>query len=690
MASRLHTALGNHAEDWQAPLNDENERLNRDAASKRYGKDPCEDNPVNPRHTDTIGDLVNRRYGRRSVVKGALAVSAISAVAGAGALLRSPAASAATPKRSFTFSEVTHGVDETHHVADGYRADILIRWGDAVTADAPQFDPHHQTPEAQEKQFGYNNDYIGYLPLPLGSNSSEHGLLFINHEYTNRELMFPGLGIQPGKVNFVGMTQQLIDIEMSAHGGSVVEVRKAGSTWAVVKKSRYGRRITTRTTPMRLSGPVAGDDAAKTSADPSGSTVIGMLNNCAGGRTPWGTILTGEENIRGYFWTDGDRKAVADNHRRYGIPGQWYAWGKYYDRFNIDKEPNEPNRFGYIVEIDPYDPNSIPLKRTALGRMAHEGANVTVNRDGRVVAYMGDDAPFEYLYKFVSNGRFSGDQRAANRNLLDDGTLFVARFNTDGTLKWLPLTHGVGPLTVANGFPSQADICIRTRQAADAVGATPMDRPEDVEPNPVTGKVYVMLTNNSRRRPEQTDAANPREKNSFGHIIEIIPANGDHAADSGRWDILLKAGDPSIASVGALYHPDTSNNGWFASPDNCAIDYEGRLWVTTDQGRSWGKTQTADGVYAVETEGALRGHSRMFFRTPVGAEMCGPEFTPDDQTLFLAVQHPAADGAMDYKGFERNSTFEDPATRWPDFDEKMPVRPSVVVVTKKGGGKIGT
>ena len=486
------------------------------------------------------------------------------------------------------------------------------------------------------------------------------------------------------------MTQALIDIEMSAHGGSIIEVKKLGGKWGVVKDSRYARRITTRTTAMILSGPAAGDAALKTSADPTGTKVTGMLNNCAGGTTPWGTVLTGEENIRGYFWTDGDRKKVAEHYKRYSIPGKWYAWGKFHDRFNIDKEANESNRFGYIVEIDPYDPKSVPIKRTALGRMAHEGANVIVNGDGRVVAYTGDDARFEYLYKFVTSARLNAGDRAANLNILDHGTLYVARFDADGTIAWLPLVHGEGPLTKANGFASQADICIRTRQAADAVGATPMDRPEDVEPNPKTGKVYVMLTNNSKRKPGQEDAANPRAKNSFGHIVEITPANGDHAAATAKWEILIKAGDPSIAKVGAMYHPETSKNGWFASPDNCAIDNQGRLWVTTDQGRNWGKTQTADGVYAVETEGPLRGLSRMFFRTPIGAEMCGPVFTPDDRTLFLAVQHPAADGTKDYKGFERASTFEDPATRWPDFDDKMPVRPSVVVVTKKDGGIIGS
>lgn len=668
-------------------MTDDTRRLMQEATNKGQAYDLSEDIPINESAMPTMGDVINTRYGRRSVMKGALAVGAIGAIAGPGAMLNAGEALAATPRVSF--SEIEHGADENHHVAPGYDANVLIRWGDPVVTGAPPFDPYNQTPEAQEMQFGYNNDYLGYLPLPLGSDNSEHGLLFVNHEYTNEELMFPGLGKQDRKAKFSGMTQSLIDIEMSAHGGSVIEVKKLAGTWTYVLNSRYGRRITTRTTPMRLSGPAAGSAMTKTSADPGGRDVIGMLNNCAGGRTPWGTFLTGEENIRGYFWTDGDKKKVAGDYKRYGIPGMWYAWGKFHDRFNIDKEPNESNRFGYIVEIDPYDPNSVPVKRTALGRCAHEGANIIINGDGRAVAYTGDDARFEYLYKFVSSARFDPNSREANRDLLDDGTLYVARFNADGSLDWLPLVHGEGPLTAANGFASQAEVCIRTRQAADAMGATPMDRPEDVEPSQKTGKVYVMLTNNSKRKPEQVDAANPRAKNSFGHIVEITADGDDHGSASATWDILIKAGDPSVAAVGAMYHPDTSENGWFASPDNCAIDSQGRLWVSTDQGRGWGKTKTADGLYAVETEGELRGYSRMFFRTPVGAELCGPEFTPDDQSLFLAIQHPAADGTKDYEGFNRASTFEDPATRWPDFDDKMPVRPSVVVVTKKGGGTIG-
>ena len=649
-----------------------------------------DDIPTNANLSRTIGDVINARYGRRDILRGMLGVSATTALFGSAAAIAPSKARAAESR--YVFDELAWGNDETHHVAPGYDAQILLRWGDPITADAPEFDVMNQTAAAQSKQFGYNNDYVGFVPL---NDDGSRGLLCVNHEYTNEEVMFPGLGRQD-KVNFKGMTPELIDIEMAAHGGSVVEIaRDAAGKWQVVRDGKMNRRITPLDTAMTLSGPAAGHARLQTNDDPSGTKVIGTLNNCAGGLTPWGTWLMTEENFHGYFWTDkldADGKpditgaAEEKSWDRYGVPGMWYAWGQKHDRFNVDAEPNMPNKFGWVVEVDPMDPTSTPVKRTALGRFRHEGAETTVSKDGKLVVYMGDDNRFDYQYKYVSAGTVSDDP-AANGDLLDDGTLYVARFEEDGTINWLPLVHGTGPLTAENGFNDQGDVMIDTRLAADLLGATPMDRPEDAQPRG-DGTAYILLTNNTKRKQGDTNAANPRPESSFGHIIEIKEANADHAATSGTWSILVQCGDPKVAEVGAQWNPETSEHGWFGSPDNAAMDADGRLWISTDQGSSWGKTGKSDGLYALETEGEARGTSKLFFRCPIGGEMCGPYFTDDGETLFVAVQHPGTDGTKDIPGFERESTFEDPATRWPDFDPKMPPRPAVVVITKQGGGKI--
>jgi uncharacterized protein len=632
----------------------------------------------------TMGEIISARFSRRGFLKGSLAVSAIAATVSPLALMTADKAKAAGAS-AFNFTEVEAGVDETHHVAEGYDADILLRWGDAVLADAPAFDPANQTADAQRKQFGYNNDFVGFIPI---EGSNEHGLLVVNHEYTNPHLMFPGLvTLAEGEITMAPLTKEQVDIEIAAHGGSIVEIRKVDGKWQVVTDGQYNRRITADT-PMELTGPAAGSDRLKTSADATGTRVLGTLNDCAGGVTPWGTYIMAEENFHGYFGGELPAgHAEAANYERYGLPEGSYEWSNFYDRFDVSKEPNEPNRFGWIVEVDPMDPASVPKKRTALGRTKHEGAESVVNKDGRVVFYLGDDERFDYAYKFVTAGSYNLDDRAANMDLLDEGTLYAAKFAEDGTLQWLPLVHGEGPLTAENGFASQADVVIETRRAADLLGATKMDRPDDFQANPVTGKVYLLLTNNTRRTDEQVDAANPRAKNAFGHIIEIIEDGSDFAATTGRWEVLLKCGDPSVADVGATFSTDTTANGWFGMPDNCAIDSAGRLWVATD-GQGPTATGRTDGLWAVDTEGEARATSKLFFRVPIGAELCGPTFTPNDETAFVAVQHPA-DGGDDWEPFGRASYYEDPSTRWPDFDNAMPVRPSLVVITKQGGGKIG-
>jgi secreted PhoX family phosphatase len=636
-----------------------------------------EDKGSNDSKNETISDIISTRLGRRDFLRGSLAVSALSSV--------SLPALAAPGKARFSFKEIEAGSDENHHVAEGYDAKILMRWGDAVLKDAPAFNPMTQSADAQKLQFGYNNDFIGYIPMPGSANPARHGLLVVNHEYTNEELMFAGIGIQKTKeAAFAKMTKELVDIEIAAHGGSILEVKRDGD-WQVVAGSKYARRIT-GDMPIEVSGPAAGHERLRTKEDPSGRVVKGMLNNCAGGVTPWGTWLTCEENFNFYFRGATDAHPEAAKLKRYGIPGNMYAWGKFYDRFDVSKEPNEPNRYGWVVEIDPFDPTSTPKKRTALGRTKHEGAAGVVAKDGRYVVYLGDDERFDYVYKFVTKNKVDLSNLAANRNLLDEGTLYVARYKADGSGEWLPLVFGQGALTAEKGFASQADILIDTRIAADAVGATKMDRPEDVKADPLNNRVYVALTNNNRRTAEQVDAANPRAVNRFGHIIEMMPDDGNHTATGFRWEILLKAGDHTVASTAAQFHPDTTKNGWFGMPDNVAIDSRGGLWVATD-GNSPSKTARADGIWAVETEGELRGLSKHFYRVPAGAEMCGPCFTPDDETLFVAVQHPG-ETEEDFK--VPVSTFDNPTTRWPDFKDNMPPRPSIVAITKRGGGRIGS
>lgn len=633
--------------------------------------------------------ILQARLSRRQ----ALAVGAgATSLAALGSIGR--AAGNAGGPSTLTFAEVEHGADQTHHVARGYRAEILIRWGDPVLAGAPAFDPANLNAAAQARQFGYNNDFAAFMPLPRGSKTSDHGLLCVNHEYTVPQLMWRGV---TGREGGLGLNAEQVAVEMAAHGHSVIELRKTNGTWSVVPNSKYARRITASGTEMIVAGPAAGDARMKTSADPSGTRVIGTANNCSGGVTPWGTILFAEENFPFYFGgkLSSEREAVA--YKRYGFSEKSrYSWWRYDARFDLSKEPNEPNRFGWMVEYDPYDPNSQPVKRTAMGRFRHEGAGTALAPDGRAVIYMGDDQAFEYFYRFVSDKKVDLKDRAANRDVLDSGTLSVARFEDGGVVRWLPLVWGQGPLTPANGFASQADVLIEARRAADLVGATGMDRPEDADVDPATGRIYAVFTNNSQRKADaenprrRPDAANPRAINRFGHIIELTPlaaANGapDNGAEFYRWDIFLLAGDPRRPDVGARYNPGVSENGWLACPDNVAFDPKGRLWIATDQGDNWVRSGSMDGLYGCDVSGPGRALTRFFFRVPAGAEMCGPCFTPDGRTLFLCVQHPSEDVNTD-----QAIDYDRPATRWPDFKPGMPPRPAVVAVTKNDGGEIGS
>ncbi|MHC4392097.1 MAG: PhoX family protein [Planctomycetota bacterium] len=567
-----------------------------------------------------LTDLVEQRYSRRDLLR----QGAFALLASAVPIALAERASSARPAKlsSLTFPELRNEIPPTHQVARGYRADVLIRWGDPVLPGAPAFDPHALTAEGQARQFGYNNDFIGYAPLPRGSRSSTHGLLCVNHEFTDRHLMWPG--VQYGQ----RLAPPRVAVEMAAHGHSVLEVKKTPKGWRVVPGSAYARRITP-STPMKLSGPAAGHERLKTQADPTGTRVLGTLYNCAGGVTPWGTVLIAEENFQHYFV--GSPKGLKEerNYNRLRMTGLVpYRWGDRIPRFHLGKEPNEPNRFGWIVEFDPYDPESVPIKRTALGRFKHEGAACVRNRCGRVVLYSGDDEPFEYIYKFLSKEPCDPSDPGANRNVLDQGTLFVARAEASGKLHWMPLVFGTGPLTPKNDFHSQADVLIETRRAADLLGATPMDRPEDVEANPVTGRVYAMLTSNPLRTTEQIGPGNPRAQNLHGHILELTPPNKDgapdHTADTFRWDVFILAGNPKRAEDRAQYHRGTTRNGWFSSPDNLTFDPKGRLWIATDQGYKQAFTKIPDGLPPALRPMARRCSSPCSTREETGARRSKP------------------------------------------------------------------
>ena len=428
----------------------------------------------------------------------------------------------------------------------------------------------------------------------------------------------------------------------------------------------------------------------KTNADPTGTKVLGTINNCAGGVTPWGTYVMAEENFHGYFAGElagrspGGRQLQAA--RRSGR--RLSTGANFYDRFDVSKEPNEPNRFGWMVEVDSIDPTSTPKKRTALGRFKHEGAESIVAKDGRVVFYLGDDERFDYVYKFVTAGTFNPNDRAANMDLLDDGTLYVAKFAEDGSVEWLPIVHGQGPLTAENGFASQADVLIETRRAGDLLGATKMDRPEDIAAQrrqrqglrDADQQHQAQGRPGRRRQPARRKRLRPHHRDRRGrrrlhrHQGQVGSAAEVRRPVGGRGRRLLLDRDDRerlVRHAGQLR--DRLRPAGSGSPPT-ARDRRPPA-APTGSGRSTPKARRA-------------ATSKLFFRVPIGAEMCGPQFTPDAETAFVAVQHPG-DGGDDWEAFGRPSYYEDLSTRWPDFKDDMPVRPAVVVITKQGGGKIG-
>ena len=577
------------------------------------------------------------------------------------------------------FQAVPPSVADAVTVPEGYVAKVVAAWGDPVgiAGAMPAWKPDASNSAAEQAlQMGMHHDGLAYFPL----DGSRRGLLVVNHEYTDDGLLHPG-----------GQTAWTLDKVRKAQaavGISVIEVELTAAGWRVLRPSKYARRLTA-STPLALGGPAAGHAMMKTAADPAGRTVAGTLANCAGSATPWGTFLSGEEWWSNHF-TAADTPTA--DERRYGIrKATWYRWPEVDERFDTVRHPNEPHRFGWIVEVDPTDPAGKPVKRTALGRGTHEGAFVAVTKNRRAVVYSGEDTAFEYIYKFVSRDAIRAaspgvSAAKANATLLDHGTLYVARFDAGGKGRWLPLVHGQGPLTAAKGFDDQGELLIRKRQASDLLGATPMDRPEWLAVDQKNGWVYCTLTNNAARGTAGKpgiDAANPRANNTMGQIIRW-KEDGDFDGETFVWNHLLLAGDPANARAEAR---GNIQGDPFSSPDTIAFDTRGVLWIGTDiSSRLLNQGEMARlGNNALMACDLDSGEVRRFLTGPVGCEITGATWTPDGCTMFIDIQHPG----------ETPGERSDPAaprkvSNWPDFNPAGRPRSATVVIRRVDGGVIGS
>lgn len=655
------------------------------------------DEPLsNPSNNAYFGDILEKRLSRRGVLKGGLATVIAGLMATKLPLTNAFAAQGSLVSPSLGFKPVAISAADNVVVPEGYRVRSFIPWGTPISGDMPAF-TQNASGDDQAHQVGSHHDGMHFFPL---NGSSTDGLLVLNHEYVEPRFMHTaasGLSLDrngfPQHEDGSRDADQVIK-EMNAHGVTIVRIHQSeGGEWEVVPDA-HNRRITGQT-PMRLAGPVAETDHVKTKYSPDGTMTRGTLNNCAHGVTPWNTYLAAEENWAGYFAnedTDIDRRQA-----RYGIETrdtgryQWHRADRddeMFTRFDAsskgasatDDYRNEPHAFGWMVEIDPMAPESAPVKRTHLGRFAHEGVIFAPAVEGQpVVAYSGDDARFEYIYKFVSSQPYQA--ATADGSLLDEGTLYVAKFNDDGSGEWLALAPGQHGLTPDNGFADLADILVNTRSAADFVGATKMDRPEWGAVDPGTGQVYFTLTNNTRREEGDEHPANPRANNSFGHIIRW-QEEGSHAGERFEWDLFVIAGDHEDSRDLAGNSLDDDNI--FCSPDGLWIDPDRRVWIQTDISESVMNT----GIFEVFGNNQMlvanpeTGEIKRFLTGPVGQEITGVVTTPDQRTMFVNVQHP---GATTTEDDFANGNF---SSHWPEGGSAIP-RSATLVITREDGGIIG-
>ena len=590
-----------------------------------------------PETTD-FDRIVAKGLSRRGFLTGLVALGSAATVMGG---LKGSVAHAATAR--FAFKPIPVATDFTVHVPEGYEWKPVARWGDALFSDAPAYDAAKGVPsQGADRVFGENTD--GMELFNIGGRQ----VIAVNHEYVNPEINLPKE--QEEKVK----SESDVRLLQNLQGVTVMEVAETPEGWAIVKDSSFNRRIT-NLTPMRLSGPAAGHDLLRTPADPTGLEVLGTLNNCGAGRTPWGTYLTCEENFNGYFGATDLEAKLPEAFARYGIEAESvYGYEQFDPRFDLVKNVNEPNRFGYVVEINPADPASKPVKRTALGRFKHENAALTLARDGRVVVYLGDDERGEFLYKFVSVGTYAPG--APTDALLDDGQLYVAKFSDDGMGQWLALTPE------ATGM-SAAEICIHTRQAGSKLGATTMDRPEWVAVNPHAIEAYCALTNNKNRavKPnaggDETPVGgpNPRAENHYGQIVRWYPADEDHASDSFRWDLFVMAGNPDVHKDAYAGSSNIHSGNMFNSPDGMMFDSTGLLWIQTDGEDSNEGDFIGQGNNQMLVGDPATGQIERFLTGPKGGEVTGMAFASDRRTVFVGIQHPGGDFPEMAGGLPRSS-----------------------------------
>lgn len=617
------------------------------------------DEQVSPRpQYSRFDDVVEKAISRRGLLSGMLTIGAASFVTG----VASKGVSIAKASDRFGFKAVDANTLDTITVPEGYKWQVMAKWGDALFENSIELDENTRgDAKSQALSLGDNNDGMD-LFAKEGRN-----IFVVNNEYVNRSIIFGNR-----KSGLPETDDDVLKGKMG-HGITIMEIARGDSGWKIVKGSEYNRRITPDT-PMEITGPAKGNHLMKTSLDPDGIMAQGTWNNCGNGRTPWGTYLACEENFNGYFSASDASFEQTAEQKRYGLSNEdWgYAWSKIDNRFDMSKEPNECHRAGYVVEIDPFNPNSIPKKRTALGRFKHENAEVVIASSGQIVVYMGDDERGEFIYKYVSNDKFSaaGD----NSSLLDDGKLYAAKFNDDLSGEWLELN----PETT--GMATLAEVCIYTRQAGSKVGATTMDRPEWVASNPNKPELYCALTNNKNRgiKPnaggDETPVGgpNPRPANKYGQIVRWIPEGGDHVSNKFSWDLFVLAGNPGVHEREKAGSANITPANMFNAPDGISFDSKGFLWIQTDgkysnEGDFEGMGNNQMLVADTET-----GEIRRFLVGPNECEVTGATWSADGRTMFVGIQHPGEKG---------NS-------HWPDGGNSIP-KSAIIAIEREDGGIIG-